>query len=442
MPSDCTASATGGQDQSGLSLTTSPQTKLATWDVFCNERSNHTFPSSATVTLNDPRQGETDGEPHICDGTLASLSCTLDLTDNNATDVTGVTVGVEELAELGVTASVSSGPTPTVINVAPSGTAASVFTVEAVSSNAGPATGVEVDTTVGSSEVADPLGKCALTPGSGAFDHNLGADATDTKAFTVTCTSVLNSETPSSVTVKGTASIGFDTTEPHLTDPGVTPNTANTADQIIKIIFDTDGDGVDDTDDNCPGVFNPDQLDDDGDDIGNACDSDPFHDVRVKPNLAVFGPAPVVIGDATGSFMWVIGEIGNDQGSGHTEQVDVSLSVTGAPSCVTVSGTGTPVLPPASTLNILNDEQKPVVYRTNIVDDVCGGGDVGQYTLTIELLIDHDDASGDECKDPAFNAGETTLEQGTTTILCSFDGTNQVSNNSQVTTKQLLIVAP
>jgi hypothetical protein len=36
---------------------------------------------------------------------------------------------------------------------------------------------------------------------------------------------------------------------------------------------DTDGDGIPDSDDNCPNVFNPDQLDSDGDGIGDACDN-------------------------------------------------------------------------------------------------------------------------------------------------------------------------
>ena len=37
---------------------------------------------------------------------------------------------------------------------------------------------------------------------------------------------------------------------------------------------DTDGDEWNDLDDNCPGVANPEQVDDDGDGDGNACDSD------------------------------------------------------------------------------------------------------------------------------------------------------------------------
>ena len=41
---------------------------------------------------------------------------------------------------------------------------------------------------------------------------------------------------------------------------------------------DTDGDGVLDTEDNCPLVANPEQTDTDGDDIGNACDQDDDND--------------------------------------------------------------------------------------------------------------------------------------------------------------------
>jgi hypothetical protein len=35
---------------------------------------------------------------------------------------------------------------------------------------------------------------------------------------------------------------------------------------------DTDVDGVVDSDDNCPRIFNPDQQDNDGDEVGNTCD--------------------------------------------------------------------------------------------------------------------------------------------------------------------------
>lgn len=35
---------------------------------------------------------------------------------------------------------------------------------------------------------------------------------------------------------------------------------------------DADGDGINDTDDNCPGIANPNQSDSDGDGIGDSCD--------------------------------------------------------------------------------------------------------------------------------------------------------------------------
>lgn len=47
---------------------------------------------------------------------------------------------------------------------------------------------------------------------------------------------------------------------------------------------DSDEDGYSDADDNCPGVYNPDQRDADGDGIGDICqsdvDNDSFPDVR------------------------------------------------------------------------------------------------------------------------------------------------------------------
>src|SRR5664280_1947052 len=41
--------------------------------------------------------------------------------------------------------------------------------------------------------------------------------------------------------------------------------------QVSTASGDTDGDGLKDIDDNCPGVYNPDQKDSVGDGIGDAC---------------------------------------------------------------------------------------------------------------------------------------------------------------------------
>lgn len=44
---------------------------------------------------------------------------------------------------------------------------------------------------------------------------------------------------------------------------------------ILRLVIDSDGDGVIDGQDNCPAVPNPDQVDFDGDDVGDACDNCP-----------------------------------------------------------------------------------------------------------------------------------------------------------------------
>jgi hypothetical protein len=44
------------------------------------------------------------------------------------------------------------------------------------------------------------------------------------------------------------------------------------------VIADTDGDGITDSDDNCPSVANTNQADSDGDNIGDVCDSDSDND--------------------------------------------------------------------------------------------------------------------------------------------------------------------
>lgn len=55
------------------------------------------------------------------------------------------------------------------------------------------------------------------------------------------------------------------------------------------LAVDTDGDGVDDTLDNCSQLFNPDQRDTNGDGFGNACDADLNNDLIVNTiDLGIF----------------------------------------------------------------------------------------------------------------------------------------------------------
>lgn len=56
---------------------------------------------------------------------------------------------------------------------------------------------------------------------------------------------------------------------------GNTPLRVNALRIIVRYETDTDGDGIPDSIDNCPTVWNPDQLDTDGDGVGDACDNCP-----------------------------------------------------------------------------------------------------------------------------------------------------------------------
>lgn len=55
---------------------------------------------------------------------------------------------------------------------------------------------------------------------------------------------------------------------------------------------DLDGDGVSDTQDNCPGVHNPDQANYDGDHLGDACDPRPYTDDSPLAIVCLVYPRP------------------------------------------------------------------------------------------------------------------------------------------------------
>ena len=56
----------------------------------------------------------------------------------------------------------------------------------------------------------------------------------------------------------------------------------------VRAVIDIDGDGIIDTLDNCPSIYNPNQTDTDGDGIGDACDDNPDSDLDddgIKDNV-------------------------------------------------------------------------------------------------------------------------------------------------------------
>ena len=71
----------------------------------------------------------------------------------------------------------------------------------------------------------------------------------------------------------------------------------------IEISPDSDADGINDYVDNCPGVFNADQLNNDVDPAGDACDDDDDNDGLTDAQEAELGTDPLLVdsdGDGTG----------------------------------------------------------------------------------------------------------------------------------------------
>jgi len=159
---------------------------------------------------------------------------------------------------------------------------------------------------------------------------------------------------------------------------------------------DDDDDGILDTPDLCDPDNPPTTLEDyDGFADTDGCLDADTHDDSVAPGqtghaLAVFGPAPVQIGDVLGRFMYVTGYVKNL--SLHTDKVQMSLSVplpaalVGTDKC-TVTQITNPMMPPVGLFLLFAGEVKPVVYRAQFL---CGtAAPQGEYNVTVSFSVDH-----------------------------------------------------
>jgi hypothetical protein len=166
----------------------------------------------------------------------------------------------------------------------------------------------------------------------------------------------------------------------HVVDPDPGNNGANAS---VDLVRDTDADGVVDNyagiRDNCQDVKNADQKDTDKDGLGDACDSTPDHELKIKYCLK-FGPAPVNLSDTQGAYMWVICEIGNLDA--YVNPVTIDLSVTGVPAgCAQNQQL---VLPGLHTFKLTALEQKWVLFRERYE---CHNAVQNIYPLDVSFCI-------------------------------------------------------
>ena len=153
-----------------------------------------------------------------------------------------------------------------------------------------------------------------------------------------------------------------------------------TADFSYELFVDADEDGIEDSEDNCPGVFNPSQADFDLDGTGDFCDECPFDPLKTEPGLCGCG---VIDLDLDGDS--VVECIDNCPGDINPEQEDWNSNGIGD-MCEDADGDG------------LNDDEEINTYGTdpgNSDSDLDGISDgIEVVILTSNPLMQDTDLDG------------------------------------------------
>ncbi|MBN4076098.1 thrombospondin type 3 repeat-containing protein [Gemmatimonas aurantiaca] len=166
--------------------------------------------------------------------------------------------------------------------------------------------------------------------------------------------------------------------------------------------IDSDGDGFDDCDDNCAGVYNPDQLDSDGDGTGDACDFCPGGNDFVDSD-----------NDQVPDFC--------DICPGYPDDVDYDLDgiPNGCDNCIYTNPDQADE--DSDGIGDLCDECPNDLINDPDEDEICSALDNCPFTYNPDQLDSNGDSRGDACQDccvvPGDASGDEIVSIGDVTFL-------------------------